>query len=408
MKVALYYPWIYLTSGAERTILELARRSRHEWTLFTNRYDREHTFPEFAHQQVVSLEAVSVKRSLLDVAGAAGTILKQRLPLDNYDALLVVCEGLGDLIVFRNSSKPCLCLCLTPLRPVFDPVYRDYALKSRNPLQRLVLWLGAAVFRKLDRLAWKRYRRVFCISEEARQRALRGGLGRPELLEILHPGIGIEPSVASGAFKHYFLIPGRIMWTKNVELGIEAFKRFRTAHPEFASFRLIIAGIVDKKSEPYLAKLRQLAAADENIRFRIFPKDEELAELYANCFGVLFTSFNEDWGIVPLEAMAFGKPVIAVNRGGPRETITHGVQGFLEEPDPQAFAARMVALASNPALAARLGEAGRQSCQRFGWNSFVDRIDDEIENLVPLSLANQVGPLEHAGSVRACPRAQQY
>jgi hypothetical protein len=45
MRVAAYYPWIYLRGGAERTILETLRRSRHDWTLFTNRYDREATFP---------------------------------------------------------------------------------------------------------------------------------------------------------------------------------------------------------------------------------------------------------------------------------------------------------------------------------------------------------------------------
>jgi hypothetical protein len=43
MKVALYYPWVYLTSGAERTILELTGRSRHEWTIFTNRFEPENT-----------------------------------------------------------------------------------------------------------------------------------------------------------------------------------------------------------------------------------------------------------------------------------------------------------------------------------------------------------------------------
>ena len=45
MKVALYYPWVYLTSGAERTILELTAHSRHQWTIFTNRFDPDGTFP---------------------------------------------------------------------------------------------------------------------------------------------------------------------------------------------------------------------------------------------------------------------------------------------------------------------------------------------------------------------------
>ncbi len=394
MKVALYYPWIYLTSGAERTIVELARRSRHDWTLFTNRYDPEHTFPEFSEQKVVTLDEVSVRRNLLNVAGAGGKILSQRLPLTPFHALVVVCEGLGDLAVFRNRAKPCLCICLTPLRAVFDPVYRKRALAERNPVQRLAYWLGAAAFRQIDRLAWKRYHRVFCISEEARRRALDGGLASNDKLEVVHPGLGVEPSVENGAFKHFFLIAGRIMWTKNIELGIEAFKRFRTAHPEFASFRLVIAGIVDKKSEAYLGRLRQLAARLENIKFCIFPSDEELADLYSNCYAVMFTPFNEDWGIVPLEAMAFGKPVIAVDQGGPKETITHGLQGFLEKPDPDAFAARMADLVKDPGLAIRMGQAGRAAVRRFSWDVFVDRIDEEIDRVTSGQTSHERGPTE--------------
>jgi glycosyltransferase involved in cell wall biosynthesis len=379
LKAALYYPWIHLTSGAERVILELSGRSRHDWTLFTSHFDPGRTFPAFAHRKVVRAGSVSPRRDIVSVAKSGWKILNLKLPLDGFDVLAVVGEGLGDLVVFRSGRIPKLCICLTPLRLVFDPEYRSRSLQKRGPLGRAALAAGSAIFRRIDRRAWNRYSQVFCISEEARRRAIAGGLGDAEKMEVLHLGLGFEPVEPSRRFDRFFLIAGRIMWTKNVQLGIEAFRRFRSAHPEHADFRLVVAGLVDEKSQPYLELLKQEAAGDPRIEFRFFPSDGELAELYRSCYAVLFTPFNEDWGIVPLEAMAFGKPVIAVNRGGPRETVRHGVNGFLEEPTPEAFASRMAELAGNERLTRSLGEAGPAHARSFDWNRFTSRIDDEID-----------------------------
>ena len=52
MRVALYYPWLYLKSGVERTLLELVTRSRHDWTFITNHYHRDQTYPEFQQLDV--------------------------------------------------------------------------------------------------------------------------------------------------------------------------------------------------------------------------------------------------------------------------------------------------------------------------------------------------------------------
>ena len=381
MRVALYYPWIYLTSGAERIILELSRRSRHEFVLFTNRFEPEQTFPELKNEQVVMLEEISVKRNVFSVAMAGWKILTQRLPLENFDVLIVVSEGLGDLVLFRNASKPALCICLTPLRPVFDPLYRARVTGRSSFLHRVLFELASVCFRRVDRPAWRRYSRVFCISEEVKNRVLKGGLAEPDKLEVLHPGLGVASQTPSSIFKHFFLIPGRMMWTKNIELGIRAFRRFREQNPAFAGFRLIIAGVVDAKSRPYYQQLQQEAQLVQQVQFRVFPSDVELASLYRECYAVLFTAFNEDWGIVPLEAMSFGKPVIAVNRGGPRESIEHGRSGFLEEPEPEAFARRMAELVKNPEMASWMGRIGVARARQFSWETFNNRIDREIDVL---------------------------
>jgi glycosyltransferase involved in cell wall biosynthesis len=381
MKVALYYPWIYLPGGAERVILGLVQNSQYEWEIFTSRYESESTFPEFRDLKVTQLGTVSVKRTLREVMGAGARILTQKLPLEGFDALVVVSDGVGDFTIFRNSSIPVFCCCLTPLRVAFDSAYRKGALARLNPVHAMVYRVAAACFRQLDRMAWKGYKEVFFISRESARRAAEGGLIRANTATITHPGLGVRGEFVSSRSDPYFLIAGRLMWTKNIELGIRAFRSLLEQNPGLGHFRLVIAGIVDRKSVPYFEYLKTLAAGEERIEFRPFPSDEELRVLYRNCRAVVFTPFNEDWGIVPLEAMSFGKPVVAVNRGGPTESIEHGVQGFLCEPDPEEFALHMGLLASNTDLAERMGTAGILHSRKFTWQAFVAPVDNALEKL---------------------------
>ncbi|MBI3967986.1 MAG: glycosyltransferase [Chloroflexi bacterium] len=384
MRVALYYPWLYLKSGVERTLLELVSRSRHEWTFITNHFHREQTFPELANYNVVELAPVSVKRSFFHSGKAAFRLLTQRLPLDSFDALFISSEGLGDLVTFRNHQIPVYCYCHTPLRPAFDESYRENYLKNK-PHHRLPLWLFMQLFTQVDRLAWRHYRRVFCNSAETRRRILKNRLTTADRVEILHPGVDVSRMQPTWEYEPYFLLPGRIMWTKNHELGIRAFRelRERLAAERGRDFRLVIAGAVDAKSQPYIARLRELAGGDPAIRFVADPTDAQLFELYRRCYATLFTAFNEDWGIVPLEAMAYGKPVVATARGGPLESIIDGQTGFLREPESRAFAAALRQLVESPELTRRMGEAGHEHVKRYDWSAFVGRIDDELDTLRP-------------------------
>ena len=381
MKIALYYPWIYLTSGAERILVELLRRSRHDWTLFTSHYEPDHTFPEIRQLPVVELGRVSVKRDIVSSAKAAFNILTLRLPLEDFDAALIICEGLGDMLLFRNTAKPCVCYCLTPLRAAFDPVYMAHSFEQRGAVGKLLLSAGLKVFRAIDRLAWKRYAEKIYLSKEALQRAVDGGLAGPGPYDIVYAGAGVKADHPSDTFEPFFLIAGRIMWTKNIELGIRSFKEFVRVSPEFSHYRLVIAGMVDAKSRPYFEELRAMSAGSPQIEFVISPSDADLSDLYRRCTLVIFSALNEDMGIVPIEAMAFGKPVVSVNQAGPKETIEHGIQGLLVDPDHKIMAAAITELVKDPARMRSMGRAGFDRARLFTWENFVERIDEVMERV---------------------------
>jgi glycosyltransferase involved in cell wall biosynthesis len=246
-----------------------------------------------------------------------------------------------------------------------------------------VVQLGSVFYRWIDRLAWRRYRRIFPISGEVHQRIEAGGLADASRMRVIHPGVDLDQHVPSDENDYTFFVPGRIMWTKNLELAIDAFQSFRAQAPEPGRWKLRIAGIVDRKSEPYLAALRARAGGDPAIEFRIRPSDDEMRDFYRTCFATLFTAFNEDWGLVVIEAMATGKACVAVDSGGPREIVRHGVDGMLAAPTREAFSRAMLDLASKPALRERIASQAPNSAARFGWQPFIEAIDREIDDTLP-------------------------
>lgn len=379
MKIAIYYPWIYLKSGVERTILEYAKSSHHSITIFTNHYDKEATYPEFKKLDVIELENIPIQRNILSSLKAAVIIAFQKVDLSIFDALIVHSEGLGDLFLIRNTLKQTFCLCHTPLRPVFDIEYKKRALEQRSRFRKHVYAVFAYLFKILDRQLWKKYSYIIFNSRETLRRAKNGGLvSENTKFEIINPGVSWEKIKPTWKYEKYYLIPGRIMWTKNIELGIEAFKLFSRKRKDF---KLIIAGMVDKKSEKYLKFLQELSSNSLNINFIINPSDNLMAKLYSNCFAVLATSFNEDWGLTPVEANAYGKAVIAVNRGGFKESQGNGKTGYLVNFNAKSIAVKMLELSRYTKRAKNMGIYAREYSKRFSWNKFNSRINQITETV---------------------------
>ncbi|MCU1459968.1 MAG: glycosyl transferase group 1 [Acidimicrobiales bacterium] len=381
MRLALYHPWTYLSGGIERCIVELMSRSRHDWTLYTHHYAPDTTFPELRGMAVVPLEpSVRVRRSIRPLAHAAVTMARSRLPLAGERALLISSDGLGDLVAVRNKL-PTACYCHTPLKILHDPVTRD-ALKAQDRRKALALGLLGPAFGAVDRRVWQRYQHVFVNSSETGRRVAAAGLKPAGPVEILHPGVDVERFVPPlAARKAMFLVAGRIMWQKNIELAVKALSRVIDAglHAE-----VVVAGAVDEKSGPYLERLRR-ACAGLPVFFEPNPTDERLLQLYQEAIALVFTPPNEDWGIVPLEAMACGTPVLAVASGGPSESVLDGRTGWLLPDDPQAFASKMAdVLRADDRMLAAVRGAARARATEFGWDTFVARIDDVMEELAGL------------------------
>ena len=134
------------------------------------------------------------------------------------------------------------------------------------------------------------------------------------------------------------------------------------------------------ESRPYLAALRERAAGLP-VEFEVAPSDERLRELYASCAALVFPARNEDFGMVVLEAMAAGAPVLAVDAGGPRCTVQPGVTGWLLPPVPEAFSAQMAAVLVAPEALAPMRAAAREQAAARSWDAHVARMDEVLDSV---------------------------
>jgi glycosyltransferase involved in cell wall biosynthesis len=120
---------------------------------------------------------------------------------------------------------------------------------------------------------------------------------------------------------------------------------------------------------PDEARLRELAAPNARIRFLGFVNDDALLDLYAGALAVLFVPYQEDFGLVALEAMSAGKPVITTrDAGGAAELVQHGRTGYVTSARPEAIAAAVAKLIGRRRKARRMGLRGREFAGAVSWH----------------------------------------
>jgi glycosyltransferase involved in cell wall biosynthesis len=206
------------------------------------------------------------------------------------------------------SGVPHLCYCFTPMRYAWL-FYEEYF--GANPAKAALLKPMLAALRSWDRRTARRVTRFVTLSRHVQDR-IRRFYGRES--DLVYPPVDIErfaPHPAPRA--DYDLVVSALVPYKRVDLAVRAYSGL--------GFPLRVVGVGGER-----ARLQALAAP--NVEFLGWQSDEEVAELYRHCRLLVFPG-EEDFGIVPVEAQACGRPVVAFARGGALETVSDGVSGML-------------------------------------------------------------------------------
>ena len=171
------------------------------------------------------------------------------------------------------------------------------------------------------------------------------------------------------------LYAGRVSKEKNIDLLADA---FLLAHARDPRLHLAIAG-----GGPELPRIQERLG--ERATFLGWLEGTELARAYASADIFCFPSETDTFGQVVLEAQASGTAVLAVDSGGPRELVRHGVDGLLVPPSAQALADSLVALASSPERRATFAAAARAAVEARTWDRALARLAEGYRGALGLA-----------------------
>lgn len=184
------------------------------------------------------------------------------------------------------------------------------------------------------------------------------------------------------------LFVGRIEPLKGVDTAIEALAWVRTQRPDLLrSLRfMIVGGNPSDSADSELTRLQTLVHKLDLVDIVAFigAKDQDmLLNYYAAATTVIMPSDYESFGMVALEAMASGTPVIASEVGGLAFLIRDGRTGFLVPTrDPQSLAARIVTLLDDPALLRRMRREAAELARQYAWSTIADNLLETFEDIV--------------------------
>ncbi|OGR88306.1 MAG: hypothetical protein A3A86_02125 [Elusimicrobia bacterium RIFCSPLOWO2_01_FULL_60_11] len=200
--------------------------------------------------------------------------------------------------------------CFTPMRYIWDQFDLYFGPERAGPVVRGAMRILRPVLQRWDRKSSKRVTHFIADSAYVAAR-IRNFYGRQA--EVIYPHADTE-FYAPGTSKpgDFHLIVSALAPYKRLELAVEAFNRMGK--------KLKIIG-----SGPSLARL--MGIAGPNIEFLGWRSNEEIRDHYRACAALIFPG-TEDFGIVPLEAMACGRPVVAYGEGGALETVSENASGI--------------------------------------------------------------------------------
>jgi glycosyltransferase involved in cell wall biosynthesis len=225
----------------------------------------------------------------------------EQLNLDGYDLILSSshCVAKG---VRPPPEALHIAYVYTPMRYIWD-MQEEYVGQGRmGPLSRIMLRAMAPRLRRWDVTASAQVDHFVAISHHVADR-IRRRYGREA--QVIYPPVETGRFHIADRMDDYYLVAGAMAPYKRIDLAIEAFNHLRR--------RLVIVGEGQESR-----RLRHMAGP--TIEFLGWRSDREVADLLSRCRALIFPG-EEDFGILPVEAMACGRPVIAYGKGGVTETV---------------------------------------------------------------------------------------
>lgn len=366
LNIALVQDWLTGMRGGEK-VLEVLCELFPNATLFTLLYNKGAMSP--------TIERMKIRTSFIQNLPMKEEGYRTYLPLfpraiesfdfSEFDLILSTSHCVAKGAIAPQGALH-ICYCHTPMRYVWE-MYDEYFGPGRAGLTtRLAMASFRRYLQRWDVASSDRVHHFIANSDNVARR-IQSYYGRDA--DVIHAPVDTDRFQLSNRDEGYYLIVTALVPYKRVDLAIHAFNKLGE--------RLIIVG-----KGPELERMRSMAG--RKIEFLGWQSDDELVRLYAGCRALIFPGV-EDFGIVPLEAMACGKPVVAYGKGGAMETVIEKENGstgvFFYEQTVDALLEALTKLRHRSMDAREI----RKHAERFSRANFKERMAAYINEKMEVS-----------------------
>jgi glycosyltransferase involved in cell wall biosynthesis len=306
LRVAIVHYWLVGRAGGERVVEGLTLLFP-QADIFTLMADEKKMPPSLRGQKITTsfLQKLPFAKRLHRFTLGLQPIALEQFDLSRYDLVLSSESGPAKGVITGPGTLH-VCYCHSPMRYIWD-MHAAYTESMRWPV-RIVFRLVAHWMRVWDLASAARVDRFVANSRFIASR-IRKIYRRSST--VIHPPVEVESAGVASAPGEYYLCAGRLVDYKRVDLAVEACRRMGR--------KLKVAG-----DGPLRKKLAEAAGPDAEFLGSV--TDEQLSDLMLSCRALLFPG-EEDFGIIPVEVQARGRPVIAYASGGVLETVEGLVDG---------------------------------------------------------------------------------
>lgn len=309
LNIALVHDWLTNMAGAERVLFNIAEIFPNA-TIFTSVYDQGGA-EAFASRKIITsyLQKYPMLKKKREFLIPFTPLAFESFDLGKYDVVITNTTFPAKGVITKPETVH-ICYCHTPTRYLWEPEIDPRTSKGfllglrRKTALKLKPWDLAAADRPDHYLANSNY-----IKNRIKKYYHRDS-------QVIYPPVNVNkfsPAKNPKDIKDYYLFVSRLIGYKKCDLVIEAFNKLELP------LKIIGRG-------PEKKQLQKMAKS--NIEFLGYLSDEEMKKYYREAKAFVFAA-EEDFGIVPVEAMAAGRPVIAYGKGGAAETVVDGRTGLL-------------------------------------------------------------------------------
>lgn len=308
MRVALVHEWLTTWAGSEQ-VLAAAAELFPDAPIFAVVADMNLARQQFGDRPIYTsfIQRLPMAGRLYQWYLPLMPLAVEQLDLRGYDLVISSSHACAKGVLTRSDAVH-VCYCHTPIRYAWD-MYHEY-LASSGRFQR---WLARPLMHYMRLWDAAAAQRVDVFVANSRAVAERIGKHYRRKAEVIHPPVDTQYYTPEGAAEDFYLVAGRLVPYKRVELAVQACTRLGKP--------LVVIG--DGPERPRLERI-----AGPSVRFLGYQPREVLRDHYRRCRALIFPG-EEDFGIVPVEVQACGRPVIAYGRGGALDSVRDGVTGIL-------------------------------------------------------------------------------